>query len=168
LRKHRTFEARLSSKAGRWLSMAGGAAFGILAVGPFMFAAEAPKIQFKHIAFDTPLDVKPRPDEKITPAVQQFYETGKDPYVGNPQAVAEGKKLYDTHCASCHMPNGSGGMGASLISENPTYPRNKTDVGLFETVYGGALGAMQPFNDRLTQDEILKVIAYIHELRKKR
>lgn len=162
------FEAKLSSRATRWRRLAGGVALGGLVLAGTMLAAETPKIQFKHIAFDTPLDVKPRPDEKITPAVQQFYETGKDPYVGNPQALAEGKKLYDQWCAGCHMPDGSGGMGASLIAEKPTYPRNSTDVGLFETIYGGALGAMQPFNDRLTQDEMLKIIAYIHELRKKR
>lgn len=167
MRRQRT-AATLSSTARRRLNLAGAAvlAGSLAAVG--LSLAETPKIQFRHAAFNTPLDVKPHPGEPITDAVRQFYETGKDPYVGDPQAVAEGKKLYNQWCASCHMPDGSGGMGASLIADKPLYPRNNTDVGLFETIYGGAAGAMQPFNDRLTQDEILKIVAYIHELRKKR
>jgi hypothetical protein len=33
-------------------------------------------------------------------------------------------------------------------------------------VFGGALGAMQSFRDRLTQDEILRVNAYVRSLRR--
>ena len=40
-----------------------------------------------------------------------------------------------------------------------------TDVGLFEAVFGGALGAMQSFRDRMTQDEILRLNAYVRKLR---
>jgi hypothetical protein len=31
----------------------------------------------------------------------------------------------------------------------------------FEVIFGGAAGAMQPFSKRMTQDEFLKVIAYL-------
>ena len=41
------------------------------------------------------------------------------------------------------------------------------DVGLFEVIYGGATGAMQAFGNRLTQDEILKMMAFIDSLKKK-
>ena len=40
-------------------------------------------------------------------------------------------------------------------------PEQDTDVGLFDVVFGGAAGAMQPFSKRLTQDEILKIMAYV-------
>lgn len=121
--------------------------------------------KYRHIALETPLEVTIPPD--APPAVMQFHATGKNPYNGNAQAVEEGKKLYDEWCAQCHAPQGTGGMGPSLVAKQHTYPRSATDVGLFEAVYGGALGAMQPFNDRLSQDQILKVIAYINELRQK-
>jgi hypothetical protein len=33
-------------------------------------------------------------------------------------------------------------------------------------VFGGSLGAMQSFRDRLTQDEILRIDAYVRSLRR--
>ncbi len=51
-------------------------------------------------------------------------------------------------------------MGASLIGDKHVHERIKNDVGLFEVIFGGAFGAMQPFSKRMTQDEILKVMAY--------
>ena len=53
------------------------------------------------------------------------------------------------------MPDGSGRIGPSLIGPQHIHERTATDVGLFEAVLGGSLGAMQSFRDRLTQDEIL-------------
>jgi cytochrome c-L len=41
-----------------------------------------------------------------------------------------------------------------------------TDKGMFEIVYGGATGAMQPMGKRLTQDQILRIIAYVRSLKK--
>jgi cytochrome c-L len=113
-----------------------------------------------------PLTVTTLPGEKITDAVEKFYATGEDPYKGQPQAVAEGKALYDTYCQACHMPDGSGRIGPSLIGDVHHYPRFTTDKGMFEIIYGGATGAMQPFGKRLTQDQILHVMAYVRSLKK--
>ena len=42
-----------------------------------------------------------------------------------------------------------------------------TDVCQFEILYGGASGAMQSFARRgMTQDQMLKVIAYVRSLKK--
>jgi cytochrome c-L len=58
-------------------------------------------------------------------------------------------------------------MGPSLVGDKFTYPQSATDVGMFAVIYGGAGGAMQPFAKReITQDEILKVIAYVRSLHK--
>jgi cytochrome c-L len=122
--------------------------------------------QFANALDDSPLEIKLLPDEKITEGVQKFYATGEDPYKGNAQALAEGKDLYDTNCQACHLPDGSGRIGPSLISDTHHYPRFTTDKGIFEIVYGGAAGAMQPFGKRLTQDEILHIIAYVRSLKK--
>ena len=124
-------------------------------------------VEFRHIVFDTPLDV-PEPGADATEAVKQFHQTGKDPYVGDAQAAAEGRKLFQQWCASCHGPKGTGGMGPSLVDDQAQYPRTETHQGLFETIYGGALGAMQPFGQRIAQDDILKIIAYIEQLRSER
>lgn len=127
-------------------------------------AALAP--QFTSALDDSPLEIKLLPDEKITESVLKFYDTGEDPYKGDAQALVEGKELYDTYCQACHLPDGSGRIGPSLIGDAHHYPRFTTDKGIFEIVYGGAAGAMQPFGKRLTQDQILHVIAYVRSLKK--
>jgi cytochrome c-L len=126
----------------------------------------AAAVAFRHIAFGTPLDVSPRPGEAFTAAVRQFHETGQNPYVGDTAALADGKQLYETWCQSCHMPDGSGRIGPSLIGPQHIHARAATDVGLFEAVLGGTLGAMQSFRGRLSQDEILRLNAYVKGLRR--
>jgi cytochrome c-L len=154
-RGSRCLRARL-----RALSLAGAAVF-LAAVAQ---AAGVP--QFTSPLDDSPLPIKPLPGEKITEGVQKFYDSGEDPYKGDAQALAEGKELYDTYCQACHLPDGSGRIGPSLIGDTHHYPRFTTDKGMFEIVYGGATGAMQPFGKRLTQDQILHVMAYVRSLKK--
>lgn len=125
------------------------------------------RVEFRHIAFDTPLDATPRPHEPVTPALEHFHRTGENLYARQPEAIADGKRLYEAWCQGCHMPDGSGRIGPSLVGEQRLYPRTATDLGLFEAVYGGALGAMQAFAGRLTQDEILRVAAYVQSLRRR-
>jgi cytochrome c-L len=125
------------------------------------------EIQFRHALDDSPLQVKPQPGEVETEAVKTFKETGEDPYKGNEQALAEGKTLYAEHCQACHLPDGSGRIGPSLISGDWIRERAATDVGMFEIIYGGASGAMQSFARRgLTQDQILRIMAYVRSLKK--
>ena len=57
------------------------------------------------------------------------------------------------------------GSAPSLVGSQHIYERAATDVGLFEAVFGGALGPMQSFRDRMTQDEILRLNAYVRKLR---
>jgi cytochrome c-L len=123
-------------------------------------------ITFRSIIDKSPLSVVAKPGEVETEAVKQFKKSGQNPYNGNAEAVTAGKKVYEDMCSSCHLPDGSGRMGPSLIEDFHVHEEIKTDVGLFEIVYGGGLGAMQPFSKRLTQDEILRVMAYLRTLMK--
>ncbi|MBF0374973.1 MAG: c-type cytochrome [Alphaproteobacteria bacterium] len=133
---------------------------------PLATPAPAAAVEFRHPLDDKPLDVPLPLDEARTEAVETFHKTGENPYIGNAQATEEGATLYDENCAACHMPEGSGGMGPSFLDEQWNYPRNKTAVGQFEVLWAGATGAMQSFKDRLTQDDMLKVIAHIADLRR--
>jgi cytochrome c-L len=124
-------------------------------------------VEFRNALDDSPLDLSPIPGETFTDAVKAFQESGKNPYAGNAEAAAEGKKLYDANCQVCHKPDGSGGMGPSLIDDTVVNARANTDLGRFEIIHSGAAGAMRPFSKRgITQDQILKMIAYIDTLRK--
>jgi cytochrome c-L len=120
---------------------------------------------FRSVIGDKPLEFDLRPDQEITPAVEEFRRTGVNPYVGDEAALAEGKRVYAKLCQSCHLPTGEGRIGPSLADEVWNHPRLETDVGRFEIIYGGGAGAMQAFGRRIDQDEILKVMAYIDTFR---
>jgi cytochrome c-L len=126
----------------------------------------AEEITFRYALDNSRLDVTPKPGETLTDAVQEFRRTGQNSYNGKPEALEEGKKLYATYCQVCHLPDGSGRMGASLTGDKHVYERITKDVGLFEVIFGGAAGAMQPFGKRMTQDQILKVMVYLRTLMK--
>jgi cytochrome c-L len=126
----------------------------------------AEPLAFTHVLTDKPLP-QYKPDEEITPAVDEFHCSGEDPYNGDDAVIADGKKLYTSLCASCHLPDGSGRIGPSLIDSNHKYQRVTTDKGEFEVIYGGAAGAMQPMGRRFTQDQILRIMAYVASLPKK-
>jgi cytochrome c-L len=130
-------------------------------------AALAQQVEFHHVFDNSLLDVSPQPNEQFTDAVREFHRTGQNPYDGKPEVIEEGKRLYGEFCQGCHMPNGVGGMGPALTGDKHIYPRVTTDIGLFEVIFGGASGAMQPFGPRMSQDEILKTMAYVRTLMKK-
>lgn len=138
----------------------------VLVVG-IAVVSGARAVEFRHVFDDSVLDVGPRDDETFTDAVKAFHADGRNPYVGNDEAIEAGKVLYETWCQSCHMPDGTGRMGPSLVDDDYFYERVATDIGLFEVIYAGAAGAMQSFKPRMTQDEMLKVIAYLRALQKK-
>jgi|HigsolmetaAR202D_1030399.scaffolds.fasta_scaffold03788_4 Cytochrome c, mono- and diheme variants len=128
--------------------------------------ASAEGIVFRHALDNQPIEVKPRQGEVVTDAVKTFLASGENPYNGDEAALAAGRKLYQQWCQACHLADGGGRIGPSLIDDTYNYPRTNTDVGMFEVVYAGAGGAMQPFGKRMSQDDILKIMAYVRTLKK--
>lgn len=124
-------------------------------------------VEFRHALDDSPLDLAPIKGEQITDAVTAFRKDGVNPYDGNAEAVAAGKALFEENCQACHGADGTGGMGPSLVDDVYVNTRANTDVGKFEIIHSGASGAMRSFSERgVTQDQILKLIAYIHSFKK--
>jgi cytochrome c-L len=137
-----------------------------IALLPFAFGASA-AVEFKNALTNAPLDVQPNKGEVETDAVKTFKETGQNPYNGDAAALEAGKKIYTTNCAACHLPDGTGRIGPNLVDDTVVHERVATDVGMFEIIYGGGAGAMQSFHKRgLSQDDILKVMAYVRSLKK--
>jgi cytochrome c-L len=124
--------------------------------------AEGERLEFTHALDDEPLDVfTPRDGEEFTEAVEEFHVSGENPHDGVDEAIADGKELYNRNCRACHGVEGAGGMGPALDDEDYKRERAATDKGRFEIIHGGSAGAMQPFGNRLDQDEILRIMAYI-------
>lgn len=118
-----------------------------------------------HPLDNKPLEANGPAGEEITRAVVTFRESGVNVHRGNAEAIAAGRKAYQQWCQSCHLPDARGHMGPSLVDDRYVYPRVRTDLGFFEAVYGGAGGAMQAFGDRIPQDDILKIMAFVASLK---
>ena len=133
---------------------------------------------------NSPLKIKA--SDKDTPEAKQFLETCKNPYTAKFAADADaakaGKKVLSLNgCTGCHGGNLGGLMAPSLVKNGGTgafdtkwvYAKDATDKGMFETISAGSPGTsggvMSTWNqnleghvgDGLTNDEILKAIAYI-------
>jgi cytochrome c-L len=104
---------------------------------------------------------KPGPD---TEAVKHFRQTGLNLYYGDEAATKAGGDMFLTACSGCHGHEAEGKLGPALRDDYWTYPKNKTDKGLFETIYNGANSMMGPQRKQLTIDEMLKVITWIRSV----
>jgi cytochrome c-L len=128
-------------------------------------AALAAPVVFPDSFDGKPLATPLKPGEQETEALKRFKESGVNVYRDQKKALTDGKALYEQWCQVCHDANAKGKMGPSLLGPAYAYPQTANDVGMFAVIYGGASGAMQPFSQReITQDEILKVIAYVRSL----
>lgn len=123
------------------------------------------KVVFRSALDSAPMDFGYRTDQILTPQVEEFYKTGVNPYVGDPEAIKAGGKHYKKLCQSCHLKDGAGRIGPSLNDNKWERPRTHTDVGRFEILYGGGAGAMQAFGRRVDQNDILQIMAFIDTLR---
>lgn len=85
------------------------------------------------------------------------------------QAIAEGKKTFESICATCHRADGGGGIGPNLTDDNWI---NKTQDSLFYNIYdiifnGSPTNAqMRAFGQRgeLTGLAVEKVASYVYYL----
>ncbi|SDK55050.1 cytochrome c-L [Methylophilus rhizosphaerae] len=130
-------------------------------------AEDIKAIQFVATQDGQPMEI----DTKMfdTPAAKEFLSTGKNPYIGNEEAIKEGKKKFNLFsCVACHGGHGEGAVGPGLTGENFRYAKNATNKGMFETIWHGTnggmgakgFGLMAP-DDGLKPDDVLKVIAFI-------
>jgi cytochrome c-L len=103
------------------------------------------------------------PEGRDTDAVKHFLETGVNLYTEVKACLPKGEEVFATACSGCHGHVAEGKVGPGLNDSYWTYPKNKTDKGLFETIYGGAQGMMGPHN-YLTLDEVLHLMAWIRHL----
>ena len=89
-----------------------------------------------------------------------------NPAIGNPQAIAEGEKLYNETCTSCHGKDGTGGeLGPPVAAQNRRYLR-RTHQEIFDTIKNGITGTqMPPYQGQFTDDQVCQVTAYLAGLR---
>jgi cytochrome c-L len=103
------------------------------------------------------------PEGRDTEAAKHFLESGVNLYTEVKACLPKGEEIYLTACSGCHGHHGEGKLGPGLGDAYWTYPKNTTDKGLFETIYGGAQGMMGPHNDH-SVDDLLKLMAWIRHM----
>ena len=142
--------------------------------------AATPAASGKMVDFVTTQDSKPLVIDAAlfdTPAAKEFMSTGKNSYVGNEEAIAKGKKVFQLYsCTQCHGPEAKGQVGPNLTGPDYHYPKDATNKGMFETVWHGTnggmgekgIGLMDPTDPKngISPDELLKVIAWIRSMSK--
>lgn len=149
-----------SRSSGAWRLIAA-LALAAATAGPA--AAQAPR--FYNLIEGTPLDFSGL-KESESDAVVTFKKNGRNPYNTDTAAIAKGESLFATACSGCHGHHAEGKLGPGLADDYWTYPANNTDPGLFSSVFGGLSGQMGPQKGRMTQDEILLVMAWVRSVYK--
>ncbi len=135
-----------------------------LALGTGQDPALSSSLDFRNTVTGEPLDLSIGPKEgRDTLAVKEFFKSGIDPYIEVKNCLPKGQELFLEACSGCHGEVGEGKIGPGLNDNYWTYPKNTSDKGIFETIYGGARSQMGPHSD-LQLDEIMHVIAWVRHL----
>ena len=78
----------------------------------------------------------------------------KDPFLGQPAAIAAGRVIYASKCYVCH--HSAGARGPNLVATK------LSDQRFLETVIQGRKGTQMPaFGLRLSPDEVWQVHAFV-------
>lgn len=95
-------------------------------------------------------------------AVQSLAALKENWPPGDPQA---GAQIYAVQCASCHGPQGEGGIGKVLQASN--FIQSQSTAELVTLIQEGRPGTlMAGFADRLSEQEIADIVAWVRELQK--
>ena len=87
-----------------------------------------------------------------------------NPFLGNAEAVTEGKTLYDQKCTTCHGVDGGGGEIGPAIVSGDRVDIGVSDAQTFTIVKNGVAGTPMTAQ-RLPDPDIWKIVTYIHALR---
>ncbi len=87
----------------------------------------------------------------------------KNPFAGQPDAVAAGSKLYATYCAACHGPNGQGTGNIPPVSQGPSQTAPDGEVFWFITT--GSVSNGMPAWGSLSEQQRWQIISFLKSLK---
>lgn len=122
------------------------------------------QLMFRNTVTGDVLDLSFGKKGEKTEAVKHFLNTGENHYNSDEEAIKAGESLFASACSGCHGHLAEGKLGPALGDDYYTYPKNATDKGLFETVYGGARSMMGPQYNNLSKNEILQIMAWVRHI----
>lgn len=84
------------------------------------------------------------------------------PYQRNAWGISEGQRLFENYnCSGCHA-HGGGGMGPALMDDKWIYGSHPANI--FETIVEGRPNGMPSFRNKIPDDDVWKIVAYIQSL----
>jgi mono/diheme cytochrome c family protein len=87
----------------------------------------------------------------------------KNPFAGNPQAVAAGGKLFEQHCAECHgIKAGGTRKGPSLLQEEV---HQATPGALFWILSNGVVRRGMPVWSKLPEPQRWQIVTFLQALK---
>lgn len=98
----------------------------------------------------------------------------KNPIPSDESSVAEGRKTYSRHCASCHGPSGKGDGSMALAGGTPsnltdeTWDHGSSDGEIFVVIRDGVSSDMESYKDKLTEKQMWQLVNYIRSLSDKK
>ncbi|HET9834079.1 MAG TPA: c-type cytochrome, partial [Vicinamibacterales bacterium] len=98
----------------------------------------------------------------VSGAVPQQADTTRNPLENSASAVADGKRLFDQTCQSCHGPAGQGDRGPAL--NTGAFAKGGQDGDLFHTIRDGVPGSQMPPFKGLTDTQVWELVTYIRSL----
>jgi cytochrome c oxidase cbb3-type subunit III len=85
-----------------------------------------------------------------------------NPFDGNEEAIAEGKRLYDQfNCSGCHAAGG-GAIGPALMDDEWIYGSSSANI--YWTVVEGRPNGMPAFGGRIVDKQIWQIAAFVRSL----
>jgi cytochrome c oxidase cbb3-type subunit 3 len=112
-------------------------------------------------------------DEEKHRKLQEKYfehlaEFNPDTYASNasvPEMVEFGKGIYEQNCRGCHNYNGAGDIGPNLSDEYWLYAEQGQPQNIYEFILeGNPGGGMPSWRDKLTEDKLYAVVAYVESI----
>ena len=99
---------------------------------------------------------------ELQPGPAQTPDVTKNEYEENAYAVSEGKRLYEQmNCVGCHF-HGGGGIGPPLMDARWIYGSDPSQI--FATIVQGRPNGMPAFRNKLNDDQVWKIAAYVRSL----
>ncbi|NWG45040.1 MAG: c-type cytochrome [Alphaproteobacteria bacterium] len=103
------------------------------------------------------------PVTELLPGAAFIDPSIDNPYAGNPDALAAGRRHYSAfNCAGCHAPLGGGGMGPSLSDDSWIYGSDPAQIYL--SIMHGRPEGMPAFSSMLTDQIVWELAAYVRSL----
>ena len=86
-----------------------------------------------------------------------------NPYVGDPVALADGRRLFNWYnCSGCHGGHAGGGMGPSL--RDPVWLYGDRDDQIFDTIAHGRSKGMPAWGSKIPENQIWELVSYIKSM----